>query len=300
VYAADSNFTMQLAVGLRSVANLHPSARVYVLHDRVTVPGKKQVTRALPPSIDVHWIDLDMSQLDDIRIPDYLSRAALSRLGMGELLPAEIDRVLYLDADTLVCEPLDELWEVELGEHVLGAVRDASVPWAGAPRGLAWQTLRLDPDTPYFNTGVMVVSLGEWRSRDVGTRAFELLATHDFRWPDQDALNAVFRGDWEVMKPKWNVQAAHVAEQGSLGWIAEDHADMARALEAPAIVHFNFSPMNRPWQPRCRHPQRQRWLNVLDTTPWAGWRPAEPRESVLARLARRLRRSLRVLLTGAP
>jgi lipopolysaccharide biosynthesis glycosyltransferase len=289
---------MPLAVALRSLANVHPSARVFILHDRIAIRQQTRLTMTLPSSLQLRWIDVDTSSLDHVPVPDYLNRCALFRLCMGEVLPADVDRLLYLDADTVLCEPLDELWGVDLGDHVLAAVRDAAVPWVGAPRGLPWRTLGLEPDTPYFNTGVMIVSLTRWRRESIGRRALDLLATHEFRWPDQCALNAVLRGNWQIMKPIWNMQAAHVAEEGSLGWIVENRADMAKALKSPAVVHFNFSTMNRPWQPLCRHPQRQRWLDVLDTTAWAGWRPKEPRGTMAAGISRRLRRTLRVLLKG--
>jgi len=299
VLTADSRFIMPLAVALRSLADIHPSARVYVLHDRIAGGLRARSTSTLPTSLQLHWIDVDASPLDDLRVPDYLSRAALLRLRLDDVLPADVDRVLYLDADTVVCDPVDELWTTKLGDHVVAAVRDASVPWAGAPRGLPWRELGIDPHTPYFNTGVMLVSLARWRAKGIGAHSLQLLAAHSFRWPDQCALNAALRGDFEILKPKWNQQAAHVAEPGSLGWVVEEFADMATAVTSPAIIHFNFSRLNRPWQPLCRHPERQRWLEVLDRTAWASWRPQEPRASLLWRIGRRLRRALRVLLRGA-
>jgi hypothetical protein len=87
-------------------------------------------------------------------------------------------------------------------------------------------------------------------------------------------------------------------EQGSLAWVVEDHEAMVAAIASPSIVHFNFSQMGRPWDPRCRHPLRSRWFEVLDATPWSGWRPREPREDLASRAGRRLARTVRTLIRG--
>ncbi len=38
----------------------------------------------------------------------------LARLLVDKLLPEEVDRIIYLDGDTLVLENIRELWEVDL------------------------------------------------------------------------------------------------------------------------------------------------------------------------------------------
>ena len=51
----------------------------------------------------------------------------LARLVLDKLLPEEVEKVLYLDGDTINLAPLDEVWNTDLEEKVLGACIEATV-----------------------------------------------------------------------------------------------------------------------------------------------------------------------------
>jgi len=83
--------------------------------------------------------------------------------------------VIYIDTDVAVRQPLDDLWEMNLHGHTVAAVRDPVVPWAGAPLGLPWSELGVPPDSPCFNSGVLVIETERWRSERIAERALDLL-----------------------------------------------------------------------------------------------------------------------------
>ena len=82
--------------------------------------------------------------------------------------------MLYVDADIISVGPLAELLELDLEGHVLGAVRDANAPWAAGPAGAAGVSLGLDPSSPFFNPGVLLMTLPRWR-RELGEHSLEPL-----------------------------------------------------------------------------------------------------------------------------
>jgi lipopolysaccharide biosynthesis glycosyltransferase len=276
VVAADSNFHMQLAVVVAGVAEHVPDARVFLLHD-----GYDEDLQALvaPPAapLEIEWIDARSAVLDGAILSHY-PPATLYRLRMEELLPPQIDRVLYLDADVAVTGVLEPLWDEDLAGAALGAVRDPLVPWAGAPRGLDWRALGMAPSTPYFNAGVVLASLDRWRETELSRRALDVLGEHHLPYADQCALNVVLGGAWTPLDPRWNLQAAHINDDGSLAWITEGVERLEAARTAPAVVHFNTDPFGwgRPWRTGCTHPRRELWYRALDRTSWRGWRPAPP------------------------
>lgn len=151
---------------------------------------------------------------------EYRSSFTNARLYLGETLP-EVDTVLYLDIDLLVRDSLDELLAWELHSPVAAVREDTR------------QAERLFGDlrVPYYNTGVMLISLEHWRAHGVGLAASELLLAHP-EWPheDQDALNIVFRDRYEALPARFNVFNGR--RQSS-----------ARA--DAAIVHFVG--WNKPW-----------------------------------------------------
>ena len=103
-------------------------------------------------------------------------------------------------------------------------------------------------------------------------------------------------GQWAPLEPTWNVQSYHLAGDRGLSYATEGATRMDSALADPAIVHFTVGTFNRPWQAPCSNPYRDEWLEHLDRTPWAGWRP---RPAPLARrIWGRARRVGRIALHG--
>ena len=62
-------------------------------------------------------------------------------------------------------------------------------------------------DTPYFNSGVLVINLTRWRKENVGDRVIEYLRKYQpyVQLEDQEGLNAVLANDWGKLDPKWNL-----------------------------------------------------------------------------------------------
>ena len=159
---------------------------------------------------------------------------------LGELLPGDVERVLFLDADVLVLDDPTGLLEADLGGRALAAAVDGAIARCSAPRGVrAWREQGIPAFAPYFNAGVMAVSLREWRGREVGARALRYLATRGTSgggFLHQEALNAIAWDDWYELDPRWNVLASHA---GRPYW-------QASAPEHAGIVHF--AGRMKPWR----------------------------------------------------
>jgi lipopolysaccharide biosynthesis glycosyltransferase len=198
---------------------------------------------------------------------------------LADLLP-EVDRVLYLDADILVCSPLDALFSIDLGAAPLAAAPNVVQP---ADRSRILQ-LGIDDYRRFLNAGVLLMDLQRLRAENASTALMEVAATtgEDLQWADQDALNVVFADRWHVLHPRWNAQntlwtASDVADDvlGSL------QADQAR--RSPAILHFEGPTLCKPWHALNTHPWRDEWWATLARTPWAET-PAEDRGAATAAL----------------
>jgi lipopolysaccharide biosynthesis glycosyltransferase len=157
-----------------------------------------------------------------------------------------VERVLFLDADVLVLDDPTCLLEVDLGGRAVGAAVDGAITLCSAPRGVrAWPERGIPAYAPYFNAGVMVVSLREWREREIGARALRYLATTGAGgggFLHQEALNAVAWDDWHELEPRWNVLASHL---GRSYW-------RTPRPERPGIVHF--AGRMKPWRGRIAGP----------------------------------------------
>lgn len=266
VLCADATYRVPLAVLVHSLATVHSSdpLSIVVLHDGFAPADVERIT-ALAGAHAIRWIEPDAAGLASTRLPTHLPPAALFRLLAVDLLPAETGRFVYLDTDTVVCDGLGGLFELDLEGRAVGAVRDAWIEVAGSPKGPPASSLRMDPSAPYFNSGVLVVATDAWRAADVTGRSLALLREHRLPYADQCALNAVLEDGWLELAPRWNLQTAH-------GTTASHETDPARqvavheALVDPAVVHYVGA---KPWQ-RADVVRSERWWELLAGTPYAG------------------------------
>jgi lipopolysaccharide biosynthesis glycosyltransferase len=201
-----------------------------------------------------------------------LTAGVYARLLIGDLLPTGWDRVAYLDSDTITRRPLTDLWNTDLGGNLLGAVRDDYIPTIASPYGLpSWRQRGLDPDLPYFNSGVMLIDLDLWRRTRLGEQALQYLAEHrgDIRLFDQDALNAVAAGQWRQLDTVWNVT----------GYWRKPHRRTGRhrdILTAARIRHF--AGYGKPWEPEPLDvPDAGLFFDSLARTDWAAEPPPHQR-----------------------
>jgi lipopolysaccharide biosynthesis glycosyltransferase len=238
--------------------------RVFLIIDNVSSQAFKLVVPHLYqilPSLSI--LRADPTCLNNFPVNGHASVATYFRLLLPSLLPAEIDRVLFIDADTVVTADLQELWHQPLQGKALGAV----------PEHISSCRDHNYTFGDYFNAGVMLVDLQRWRQADVLSRGSEFARANADRlrhW-DQDVLNHVFLNDWLPIKDRWNA-CPHLF--GLLPDISLAPEDLTRfeqeAIQNPAIIHFaGGGGLVKPWNARCLHPLRHHYLKVRSLTPWS-------------------------------
>jgi lipopolysaccharide biosynthesis glycosyltransferase len=251
--AVDDTYALPLAVMLRSIAEHLPhgvTANAVVLSSGLAGESLRLISDACHRlQIQVTPVVVSATGLSDLKISHHISITTYYRLLLEAVLP-DVDRVIYLDADTIVLAPITELWGVDLGDSLLGAVGHASKLSAtfGAPRGIpSFAKLGLPGGLPTFNAGVMVIDLDGWRKAEVSRRTLAYLRAfrEDVLWWDQDGLNVVLHGHWKPLPAHWNVMTSHFA--GFTKWqdsvLSAD--DYERAIRSPSIIHFSSE--DKPW-----------------------------------------------------
>lgn len=186
--------------------------------------------------VRLHWYDLDQSELfRDIatRMPENrrLSNIVYARLMIDRLVGPEVERVLYLDCDMLVRADIAELYDTDLGERPIAAVRDTIGAFIANGRDLRNNRDIFDPADPYFNAGMVLIDTAKWRAADILGRMEAAHASGVMQriYYDQDLLNLIFKNNWHQLPWRWNTIDARHAHEG---------------LD-PAILHYTGD--TKPW-----------------------------------------------------
>lgn len=261
VCACDPGYIAHLATMLLSLAenNRRHRIRIFVLCDGV-LPGQEELAAMLRRHrVELSFTAIEEGLLQSLLVTLHISRASYARLLIGDLLPPDIDRALYLDCDLIVRGDLDDLWNTDLDGKTIGAVREIA-GYSGHSR------LGLSPGAPYFNAGVLLIDLRRWRDMDIGRRALGFAREHPDRlqWWDQCALNLVLYDDWMPLDPKWNFQSMEV---GVLDHeMIRFRRGTPRLRETIRIVHFTTH--SKPWHYLNYHPFKGEYLECRQRTPW--------------------------------
>jgi lipopolysaccharide biosynthesis glycosyltransferase len=180
---------------------------VWVLHDGMS-PAQQQLYKAAGGSrATLHLVPTPAEITALPSMSNYITSATFGRLVLPNILPSDVDRVLYLDADLLIVGDLSPLCAHPLDGAAMAAVREPSDPFFWSRNGLEHVfALDMDPWTPYFNAGVLVMDLPLFRELEVRRRCLEYVAVHRPVRMDQDALNAVLRNRIAELPAVWNVE----------------------------------------------------------------------------------------------
>jgi lipopolysaccharide biosynthesis glycosyltransferase len=167
----------------------------------------------------------------------------------------DVERFLYVDADTLCDVDLSPLNTLDLGRRPAGLVPEAPLASA-ADRNVATR-LGNSPVEPYFNAGIILVNVAEWRRQRVTERAMEYLTNNHPDYWDQSALNIVLHGSALAMEERFNCIANMRKHWPAL---RQPYGRINR------MIHFLDYP--KPWDflGEFAHPQYRLWRSVLDMT----------------------------------
>ena len=277
VCAADNRYAMPLAVMLRSVAEHLPkgtSVKVWVMDGGISRWNKRKIVSSLPLHVlQIQWVTVDAGLLVDMPVFGHVSLSTYYRFLLGAILPPDIDKVIYLDVDTIVLGDIFELWNTPMDSHTLLAVPGRIHKVGDMLDPAIIEGNGLKPDGAYFNAGVMLIDLARWRAGNLLDRARAFVNQYGrlLRFWDQDIFNCLLTGDWGYLDEKWNRIIDH---QDKL-----EETDLRAYQKAGGLVHFASA--IKPWTWWADHSAKSLYFVWVDRTSWRNWRPRAPLGSTI-------------------
>lgn len=276
LFSSDDNYARHLGVAIDSLL-LHnidvPKIRLFIIDNHISqlnIDKLESVVNSFKNS-EIFYIPFEsyVKKLS-LNLAWPISLSSYARLFVGEMLPADVERVLYMDCDIVVKGSLLKLWNWNLGDNCLGAIQDTIPARTKASVGLS-------PTQPYFNAGVLLIDLKRWRQNKVGERCLAFIDSHAGRVShhDQGVLNGVLMGQWARLPLKYNVMTVHyMMSQNKIRKFYKDDAtfydskETEDAIKKPIILHFTPSFTVRPWEKNCSHPFRDDYKGLYLSLPW--------------------------------
>lgn len=214
------SYTRHAAVTIASVLkNTKSKVCVHILHDETLTDRNRKMLNQMAESFSQEFDFINVTEAMSIFLAEkdldkYTSgpeRGMFFRLLMPRLIKA--DKAVYLDCDVIVDMDIRELWEINLDNKSLAAVKDVwSLDYIENGKKLSkrlemlWDSLNI-PYTSYFNSGVLLMNLKKIKS-DYNICDSVIDFFREFNkavlLPDQDFLNYVFRDDCVYIDERFN------------------------------------------------------------------------------------------------
>lgn len=262
--AADASFSVPLALSLYSLQQQLREPERYRIH---LLDGG--IDRALLQSLslDIRYYDLG-GALAQLPASGRFPSSIYYRYMLPEILPSEIERVFYLDADTMIRRDIGELWELAMGESIL-----AACPWeVFGQEGLQYKPLvehfcqRMgieEDEEPYFYSSMLMMNIQRMRQEQLSdelVQTTELYPASKLLWPDQDVLNIVLRGRMVKLPLSYNVIPLLAGEMDG------ESPEAQQAYANPHIIHFAATKPNI--LTGAKYPFEEEFFELWRQSPW--------------------------------
>lgn len=270
-FAIDTRYVQHMGVAMTSIVVNNPNVNFHfhVLYDSI---GETDFSRmqhlSLLYQVPVYLYKIvDAPLFDNLPTIFHLSKAVYYRLLLPYLLPQQLPKVLYLDADVVCVGDIMKLWRIPLESSALAAKNIQAEPDQIARLGLK--------SGQYFNDGAMLMNLPIWRQKQLTVRVIEFVAKYPERiiLLEQDALSAILDGQFARM-------------DGAVHTLIDCATGSGHITEDSVIVHF--AGMCKPWQQWCPDLRKSIYWQYLQMSPWFDARPDEPTTPYQALVAARL------------
>lgn len=255
----DSDFVTYAHVMLYSLeeCNAETSFSIHIINVGLNDSHKRDFI-AKHPKMVFHFYDVDDKVLKSLPMwrRDYVSPATYLRIFMPELLPSSVNKVLFLDCDTLILDSVSDLWNIDLEtDNLMIAAVEERPPYDTKKP----EILNYSVEFSYYNAGVALINLKALRESNFSQKASLFIANHRdvILHHDQDIMNALTAGSAKFISCRWNLLDFFTFKKPEIQSRRTD--DLKEALRNPAIVHF--SNKRKPWHHNCGNPFRNLYLS---------------------------------------
>lgn len=280
LYQSDNNFSKHMGVSIISLLENNRAAEdihVIIIDDGISVNVKNDIRNIVENyGRRIQWIDANAIRKDTIASdwPIYEgfrtnTNCYLKYFIFDGMLDESIERVMYIDSDSIVLGPLDDLFTLDMQDKAIGMTRCCLVTESYL------KVTGVGTDDLYFNAGMNLFDAKKWRERQYPEKLIDGASKWTFSTTiDQDLLNFVVRGDVIDLGCQYNYQSTHMAfpHQTYLKYYrpfrfySQEEADAA--MNDPRILHLLRFLGERPWNKNSIHPSTEVYCRYLDMTPW--------------------------------
>lgn len=252
-YAPDDKYVNQTVVSMKSALEHNEQVEFIIMYSKLSAESMQKLG-AVGGSLRL--IKMDESQFADLTLSKWVTVQAWFRIKLPDLCK-DLDKVLYLDCDTLIRGNLDELFSLDLTDKYLAGVKDV---W-----GVSKYVKRLGMKSGvYVNSGMLLFNCDYCRKEHFFDKVVEFAKNNAkiIEFCDQDSINKVVDEHKLVISPKYNLMDTWW-RGGYYEFEGEEETEYLQAKENPVIAHLTGL---KPAFKGCGNKFKDEWWEVAKKT----------------------------------
>lgn len=226
---------------------------IYILHSDLQEQDQSYFTTQIESrNTTVYFQFVEPSLFASFPESDRYPRLIYYRIFAASLLPSDLDRILYLDGDTIVINPLDELYKMDFeGNYFLACTHVKKFL-----NKVNQYRLGMEEESTYINSGVMLMNLGELRKKQniKEVMSFVEKRRRYLTLPDQDIITALYGNKTGILDTmKYNLSDRMLSFYNAD--LTHKKIDLEWVRENTVVIHYYGK--QKPW--------KKTYLGILDT-----------------------------------
>ena len=283
LYTCDNNYVWQMGISLVSLLENNKNSqfiRIFFIGKDIAIENKNKLFSIVHKYnrelqiIDAETIKMSDKVTNNGRWPEI----CYVRLYAYKVLDSSIDRLLYIDCDTIILEDISGLFSDDYADKAIYGVKDFVGDNYKKLIGLSKASLSI-------NGGVILFNLNEYRQLQPDYRIDAFLERYSKRisYADQDVLNGTFASEIGSLSPQYDVMSImRCCDYSEILKLKHPHNccskdEVEAAISHPMIIHFtgNYR-YTRPWFENSNHPYTDYFNQYKSVSPWSDMRPIVP------------------------
>lgn len=196
--AANTNFMEPTSVMVYSLCRSHKDTEVdiYLAYHDLREQDIERLQKIVSyfTQKKLHFLDVGGEFASRVSAKGRFSYETYYRILAVNMLPQDMERILYLDADMLIKKDLTEVYEIPISETCPFAVCDDIEGYARGSYESTLDRVAIPQGQKYFNAGFMLMNLKYLRKRNsIGYILDAFYREHNrYPFPEQDILNHMY------------------------------------------------------------------------------------------------------------
>lgn len=254
-FCANNDYIPYVSVSIKSILENHSKTNlnIHILTDYIS-EEKLNIVKELFYSYQEQQLKIHIVNDKSLRgLKDTWSIYTWYRVLLPQILPSNIHRILYLDADIIVKDNLQDLFCINMDNKAIAGTIDIETF-----NNITFERCGYEMEKKYICAGVMLINLDYWREHNLTNKIIDWGRKNNDRikFPDQDTINYLCRDNKIILPLRYGIQSAfYINNQFYQEPLSKELSD---CINKPAIIHYAGC---APWiKELSTHLQTHEWI----------------------------------------